>query len=151
GLFGTLGNVMQAAAEGGAGLLGGMGEGLRGLQEATEKGTDGYAAIVGFMEGAARAASSLKVIMEPLLMSVVSVGQILADVAYGAMPGLAAGLTGLQIGLEGLTPFAEAFGTSMGGVLEALAPILAALGTALGPALAGLAEGLSKMFEPLKV
>lgn len=151
GLFGTLGNVLQAAAEGGSGLLGGMGEGLRGLQEATEKGTDGYAAIVGFMEGAARAASSLKVIMEPLLMSVVSVGQILADVAYGAMPGLAAGLTGLQIGLEGLTPFAEAFGTSMGGVLEALAPILAALGTALGPALAGLAEGLNKMFEPLKV
>ena len=151
GLFGTLGNVMQAAAEGGAGLLGGMGEGLRGLQEATEKGTDGYAAIVGFMEGAARAASSLKMIMEPLLMSVVSVGQILADVAYGAMPGLAAGLTGLQIGLEGLTPFAEAFGTSMGGVLEALAPLLASLGHFLGPALAGLAEGLNKMFEPLKL
>ena len=151
GLFGTLGNVMQAAAEGGAGLLGGMGEGLRGLQEATEKGTEGYAAIVGFMEGAARAASSLKLIMEPLLMSVVSVGQILADVAYGAMPGLAVGLTGLQIGLQGLTPFAEAFGTSMGGVLEAVAPLLAFLGAALGPALAGLAEGLNKMFEPLKI
>ena len=151
GLFGTLGNVMQAAAEGGSGLLGGMGEGLRGLQEATEKGTEGYAAIVGFMEGAARAASSLKLIMEPLLMSVVSVGQILADVAYGAMPGLAAGLTGLQIGLREMAPFAEAFGTSMGGVLEALAPILTVLGAALGPALAGLAEGLNKMFEPLKV
>ena len=151
GLFGTIGNVLQAAAEGGAGLLGGMAEGLSALNEATEKGTEGYAAIVGFMEGAARAASSLKLIMEPLLMSVVSVGQILADVAYGAMPGLAAGLTGLQIGLEGLTPFAEAFGTSMGGVVEALAPLLAALGTALGPALAGLAEGLNKVFEPLKV
>ncbi|ATW58629.1 tapemeasure protein [Corynebacterium phage PotatoChip] len=151
GLFGTLSNVLQAAAEGGSGLLGGMAEGLGELNKATEKGTEGYAAIVGFMEGAARAASSLKFIMEPLLMSVVSVGQILADVAYGAMPGLAAGLTGLQIGLEGLTPFAEAFGASMGGVLEALAPLLAALGTALGPALAGLAEGLNKMFEPLKV
>ena len=151
GLFGTIGNVLQAAAEGGASLLGGMAEGLSALNEATEKGTEGYAAIVGFMEGAARAASALKLIMEPLLMSVVAVGQTLADVAYGAMPGLAAGLTGLQIGLEGLTPFAEAFGTSMGGVVEALAPLLAALGVGLGPALAGLAEGLNKLFEPLKV
>ncbi len=151
GLFGTLGNVLQAAAEGGAGLLGGMGEGLKGLQEATEKGTEGYASIVTFMESASAAASSLKQIMEPLLLSVMSVGAILTDVATGAMPGIAVALTGLQVGLKELEPFATAFGEAMGGVIEAFAPLLAALGAALGPILVGLAQGLEKVFEPMKV
>ena len=151
GLFGTLGNVLQAAAEGGAGLLGGMGEGLQGLQEATEKGTEGYASIVTFMESASAAASSLKQIMGPLLISIMSVGAILTDVATGAMPGIAIALTGLQIGLKELEPFAMAFGEAIGGVLEAFAPLLAALGATLGPVLVGLAQGLEKIFEPMKV
>lgn len=151
GLFGTLSNVLQASAEGGAGLLGGMGEGLRGLQEATEKGTEGYASIVNFMESASAAASSLRQIMGPLLVSIMSVGAILTDVAEGAMPGIAGALTGLQIGLQELEPFATAFGEAMGGVIEAFAPLLAALGAALGPVLVGLAEGLNKVFEPMKV
>ena len=151
GLFGTLGNVLQAAAEGGAGLLGGMGEGLQGLQEATEKGTEGYASIVTFMESASAAASSLKQIMGPLLISIMSVGAILTDVATGAMPGIAIALTGLQIGLKELEPFAMAFGEAIGGVLEAFAPLLAALGATLGPILVGLAQGLEKIFEPMKV
>lgn len=150
GLFGTLGNLLSASAEGGAGMLAGMGEGLRALQEATAKGTDGYEAILGFMEGATRAASALKVIVEPLLMSFVSVGQILADVAYGALPGVGVALTGLQNGLASMVPYAETFGKSMKGVFEAFAPLLESLGAALGPALVGLAAGLDQALSPLK-
>lgn len=151
GLFGTLGNVLRASAEGGGGLLAGMGEGLRALEEATEKGTEGYASIVTFMESASAAASSLKQIMGPLLTSLMLVGAILTDVATYAMPGLATAITGLKVGLEEMAPYAAEFGESMGGVLEAFAPLLAALGATLGPILAGIAEGLNRAFDPLKL
>ena len=151
GLFGTLGNVLRASAEGGGGLLAGMGEGLRALEAATERGTEGYASIVTFMENASAAASSLKQIMGPLLTSLMLVGAILTDVATYAMPGLATAVTGLKVGLEELAPFAASFGEAMGGVLEAFMPLLAALGATLGPLLVGIAEGLEAAFAPFKL
>lgn len=151
GLFGTLGNVLRASAEGGGSLLAGMGEGLRALEAATERGTEGYASIVNFMESASDAASSLKQIMGPLLTSLMLVGAILTDVATYAMPGLATAVTGLKVGLEELAPFAASFGEAMGGVLEAFMPLLAALGATLGPLLVGIADGLEAAFAPFKL
>src|SRR5699024_12075639 len=50
GVFGTLGNVFKAGAEGGGGMLAGMAAGLQELKEYTSEGNEGFEKMVGFMK-----------------------------------------------------------------------------------------------------
>src|SRR5699024_11310824 len=72
GVFGTLGNVFKAGAEGGGGMLAGMAAGLQELKEYTSEGNEGFEKMVGFMKQATDFASQLGTIVKPLFSGLMS-------------------------------------------------------------------------------
>lgn len=153
GVFGTLGNILQAAGEGGGGLLSGMAEAAQRLKEATAQGTEGYEQLLEFFKSATQAASLLGDVIGPVLGIVTTLGSVLANFATGAIPGLVIGLEGLKNGLAPIKTIAEEAGAAFGNILASMGPALESLGAALVPLLEGLFAALeplgTKLFEAL--
>lgn len=149
GLFGTLGNVFSAAEASGGGMLKAMGENMQHLKEMTEKGTEGYDKISGFMGDASRMMSKVGTLMGPILGILVNVGGILTRFGEAVIPGLVPVLEGLEKGLEPIVDVASSVGKTIGDSLEGFGPLLENLGKALAPLLEGLADGIAPMLEGL--
>ena len=149
GVFGTLGNVFKAGAEGGGGMLAGMAAGMQELKEYTSEGNEGFEKMVGFMKQATDFASQLGDIVKPLFSGLMSVLTTLSSVGSGAIAGTAELLESISRGLEGFEELGEGFGENIGNIFAALAPIVESLLVTLQPIIAGLGEGLELALVPM--
>lgn len=149
GVFGTLGNVFKAGAEGGGGMLAGMAAGLQDLKEYTSEGNEGFEKMVGFMKQATDFASQLGDIVKPLFSGLMSVLTTLSSVGSGAIAGTGELLNSIASGLEGFEELGEGFGENIGNIFAALAPIVESLLVTLQPIVAGLGEGLELALVPM--
>lgn len=149
GVFGTLGNVFKAGAEGGGGMLAGMAAGMQELKEYTSEGNEGFEKMVGFMKQATDFASQLGDIVKPLFSGLMSVLTTLSSVGSGAIAGTAELLESISRGLEGFEELGEGFGENIGNIFAALAPIVESLLVTLQPIVAGLGEGLELALVPM--
>ena len=149
GVFGTLGNVFKAGAEGGGGMLAGMAAGMQELKEYTSEGNEGFEKMVGFMKQATDFASQLGDIVKPLFSGLMSVLTTLSSVGSGAIAGTAELLESISRGLEGFEELGEGFGENVGNIFAALAPIVESLLVTLQPIIAGLGEGLELALVPM--
>ena len=146
GLFGTMGNVFAAGAEGGGGMLAGMASAMQSLNAATEKGTEGYEKMVGFMHDATDAAGQLKLVIGPAFSVVMDIMSTLMRVGSGAIPGIGHALQALSTGMQPLKDIAMTFGENIGNAVAALAPAIERIGPVIAPILAALGEGLETLF-----
>lgn len=149
GIFGTLGNVFKAGAEGGQGMLGGMGAAMQELKTYTSEGNAGFESMVDFMERAAALGSQLGLVMAPLLDIFTDVFGVLATVGEGAIAGAGSALESIATGLEGYKSVALGFGKDVGAIFESLGPLLENFLVAAQPVVDGLAEGLRDMVVPI--
>ena len=146
GLFGTLSNVFAAGAEGGGGMLASMASSMQALNAATEKGTEGYEKMVGFMHDATDAAGQLKLVIGPAFSVVMDIMSTLMRVGSGAIPGIGHALEALSTGMQPLKDIAMTFGENIGNAVAALAPAIERIGPVVAPILAALGEGLETLF-----
>lgn len=149
GLFGTIGNVFRAGAEGGMGMLDGMARSLQNLKEYTSEGNAGFEKLVEFMGKATEAASMLGDLIAPAFDILMSVGSILADLAAGALPGLIEVVGALAGAFEPIKAIASDFGKSIGDAIGTLAPAFGKIGEVLAPVLEGLGQGIGQIIGSL--
>lgn len=149
GVFGTIGNVFKAGAEGGQGMLGGMGAAMQELKTYTSEGNAGFASMVDFMERAAALGSQLGLVMAPLLDIFTDVFGVLATVGEGAIEGAGSALESLAAGLEGYKNIALGFGKDVGAIFESLGPLFETFLVAAQPVVKGLGDGLREMIIPI--
>lgn len=148
GVFGTLGNVFKAGAEGGGGMLAGMAAGMQELKEYTSEGNEGFEKMVGFMKQATDFASQLGEIIAPAFSAILSVLTTISSVGSGAIDGAATLFEAVASGLEGFESLGEGFGENIGNIFAALAPSVESLLVTLQPIIASLGQGLDNALTP---
>src|SRR5699024_5800230 len=148
GVFGTLGNVFKAGAEGGGGLLAGMAESMQTLKEYTSEGNEGFEEMVGFMRQATAFGSQLGEIIAPAFSAILSVLTTISSVGSGAIDGAATLFEAVASGLEGFESLGEGFGENIGNIFAALAPSVESLLVTLQPIIASLGQGLDNALTP---
>lgn len=145
GLFGTIGNLFAASEAGGGSMLDGMARSMRGLEAATERGTEGFEAIAAFTASAADAGRALGPLFSPIISIIGTAGSILMDFAATTIPGFEFALRGLGTALEPLEDIASRAGGYFGEAIASMGPALAPLGDFIAPLIEGLMLGLRNL------
>lgn len=173
-IFGTIGNVMKAAAEGGGDVLGGLGSVFKELrritampevQEAltvifralTDIGkliavTFGAVlqAVLPLLAALAPVVSELAQKFAPVLVELAgTLGKALAPIIEALLPVVTTIGDVLSGVVRGLLPLLKPLGDLVGAFISAWAPMLSALGAALVPLIAALAKGLAPVVAGL--
>ncbi|WP_439145714.1 hypothetical protein [Streptomyces canus] len=173
-IFGTLGNIMKAAAAGGGDALGVLGDAFKELRRITAM-PEVQKALTSIFEAvnaiAKLVAGTLGAVIEaalPLLAALAPVvtelatkfGPVLADLAstlgkalmpiVDALLPVVSDIGDIITGLvRGALPLLQPLGDLIGAIVTALAPVVSALGAQLVPVVAALAQGLAPVVSAL--
>jgi phage-related protein len=173
-IFGTLGNIMKAAAAGGGDALGAIGEAFKELRRITAL-PEVQKALTSIFEAvnaiAKLFATTLGAVIEavlPLLAALAPVvtelaekfGPVLADLAdalgsalmpiVDALLPIVSDIGDILVGLvRAVMPLLQPIGALLAAIVTALAPVFTAIGTALVPLVATLAQGLAPVVAGL--
>lgn len=147
GIFGVIGNALNASQEGGQELLAHMAEVTQGWKEATAPGTEGFESIQNFAGGTLELTKQLSALIGPIFGGVMDIVGALMSLATGVMPGLTEVVEVLGTQFEGFADPLEKSGEIFGESLTALIPMVENLGAILLPILQGIVEGIAPIFE----
>jgi phage-related protein len=173
-IFGTVGNIMKAAAAGGGNALGALGSVFAELRRITAMpevqqaltsifqavnaiakllaGTLGAViqAVMPLLAALAPVVTELATKFGPVLAELATaLGQALAPIIDALLP-IVKDIGGVLMGIvRGLLPLLKPLGDLVGAFISAWAPMLSALGAALVPLIAALAQGLAPVVAGL--